>query len=968
MKKTIALLIAFGSSITMASNANATAAEDSIDSLAQGCYSIQSPHDGKYMRRYQTSGTTNGGWSFDFKTSAQESAAKFFMKPSALKHFMLSDVDGRYLDTRFPADITSGTVTGDHSDWRIDSKLVGSEYHYRFTSYALNKWLRHNYSGNDIYFVDALNPFFYTSEEWFRLVPQTGCTPAAEVEVNINGDFTVLKSNVTTPIRGSIDPHTHITSYEFMGGTMVANYPVHRYGVTKALSDSSNIHGSWGSLDLIGNLMGFGDVNFRYDTAGWPNFPFWPHHKSMSHSGYYYKWIERAFKGGQRMMVSHVVENEVLCNLQSSILPQSWGGTNSCNTMDSVDLQIQRLHEIEDYIDAQEGGPGKGFFRLVTSSAQARQVVANGQMAVIIAIEASETFNCGLKDATCSQAHIDAQLQKYYDKGVRAIFPIHRFDNQFGGARIENGLINAGNNIATDYYFSTEACDDATQGQMMQNDLGLMGLETLLGISGNPEYDETVDQCNKRGLSELGVYLTNRMIDMKMIIEVDHMSQKTHEAVLKIAEERNYSGIVSGHSHMHGGAAGAVHENSKRVARLGGIIAPYNWDAHSISNSISNYLDVVEETPYLAGVPFSTDMSGLGDQPGPRSDVTTNPLNYPFTTEFGLVVDQQKSGNRTFSLNTDGMAHYGMIADHIQDIKEQTPSRIYESVMNSAEAYVQMWERVEANNDKNYTNPLPAYVSIFNRGAGKCMDIPGDDNGVKNGAWVAYYSCQSLALDQKWLYNQDQGTIANKMADGIYCLDNNATPWNNGYPNLQVCNGGNNQKWNFANQRIKSAGSANHSLDAYNNGWVGFWDNHNGWNQQWEMRLEDGGNRWAEYRSVHSGKCLQIANANNGTRAYLAQCNGSDNQQWLWNPSAGTLKSKLNIDSCLDVASANFNNGTVMQIYQCNNGIAQQFERHADDSFRVKANNDYAIDASGDNVILYWRNGGNNQKWTPTLR
>ncbi|MDN6319754.1 MAG: hypothetical protein L0J77_08300 [Marinobacter sp.] len=96
---------------------------------------------------------------------------------------------------------------------------------------------------------------------------------------------------------------------------MMAGSPFHPFGVTKALADSSDVHGPDGSLDVIGNLMGFNDINFRYNTAGWPDFPFWPNHQSLSHTGYYYRWIERAFLGGQKMMVTHLVENEVLCNL-----------------------------------------------------------------------------------------------------------------------------------------------------------------------------------------------------------------------------------------------------------------------------------------------------------------------------------------------------------------------------------------------------------------------------------------------------------------------------------------------------------------------------------------------------------------------------------------------------------------------------------------------------------------------------
>ena len=99
-------------------------------------------------------------------------------------------------------------------------------------------------------------------------------------------------------------------------------------------------------------------------------------------------------------------------------------------------------------------------------------------------------------------------------------------------------------------------------------------------------------------------------------------------------------------------------------------------------------------------------MSGLGGQPRPRSNAATDPLRYPFTSEFGLVFDRQVSGNRTFDLNRDGMAHYGLLADQVQDFRERAGTEVYEAIMNSAEGYLQMWERAEANTDTRYVNPI----------------------------------------------------------------------------------------------------------------------------------------------------------------------------------------------------------------------------------------------------------------------
>ena len=40
---------------------------------------------------------------------------------------------------------------------------------------------------------------------------------------------------------------------------------------------------------------------------------------------------------------------------------------NDCDEMASVRLQAERFRALERYIDAQNGGPGEGWFRIVTT-------------------------------------------------------------------------------------------------------------------------------------------------------------------------------------------------------------------------------------------------------------------------------------------------------------------------------------------------------------------------------------------------------------------------------------------------------------------------------------------------------------------------------------------------------------------------------------------------------------------------
>lgn len=217
---------------------------------------------------------------------------------------------------------------------------------------------------------------------------------------------------------------------------------------------------------------------------------------------------------------------------------------------------------------------------------------------------------------------------------------------------------------------------------------------------------------------------------------MDHLSVEGATNVMKIVKERSYSGTISSHSWMNEGKDSLLHDNAKCLIKYGGYITPYNKTSTNLIETILAHLDTeiscyldedqeIEETSYsLSGVGFGTDMSGLGNQPGPRSDASENPLIYPFESEFGFKFKEQVSGTRTFDLNKDGIVHYGLLADHLHDIiQPQTfekcrknpqwdKCRVYESIMNSAEAYLQMWERAEANTSNGHINPPIAVEKV----------------------------------------------------------------------------------------------------------------------------------------------------------------------------------------------------------------------------------------------------------------
>jgi microsomal dipeptidase-like Zn-dependent dipeptidase len=673
--------------IALSTTFSCVAYADRIDSLAQGCFSLQST-DKLYL-----SLEVDGGYRFNQPNV--EHAGQFYFKPTTFKHFLLNDQYQNLID----ASLNSASKASKETIWHLSENN------------------QYNGQGTSVKFENGKTSFKAL------LQPQKYCIAYPEISLNVSGDRSVLKGSVDLPIRGLVDAHTHITSYEFVGGKFVHGAAFDLLGVPYALGDCEHIHGPNGSLDLIGNIFSHDDPSARHATQGWPKFPYWPNNNEESHTDYYYRWIERAYLGGVRIMVSHLVESQLLCETQKNVNPASWVNTNSCSTMDSLRLQAKRSYQLQDYIDAQAGGPGKGFLRIVTSPQQAREVIANGQLAVILGAEASEVLDCGVND-DCTEASLEKNLLELYQLGVRSLYPTHKFDNRLAGSRVEDGAMNAGQYKSTGHLFNTEQCDEQTQGAAMSKGFPFIGDTPIIGaiintLTSAPDYDADIQHCNQLGLTDLGGYLVNRLIDLNMLIELDHTSAKSASDFMDFVESRNYSGGVSSHSWMSKAKDGGIHNNTKRMIHVGGFVAPYNRNAYRLKKEITAYLEVIEQTKFLPGVGIGTDMTGLANQAKPREDVATAPLKYPFTSEFGLVFEVQQSGLKKFDYNKVGMAHYGMVADHLQEIRERSGERGYQAAMNSAEAYIQMWERVSTtkqnvtileSNHKSWlkTQPPPA--------------------------------------------------------------------------------------------------------------------------------------------------------------------------------------------------------------------------------------------------------------------
>lgn len=516
-----------------------------------------------------------------------------------------------------------------------------------------------------------------------------GCAVYPEAQLNATGTPSRGKTSFGA-VGGLLEGHMHWMTYEYLGGKFHCGKPWSPYGIPYALPDCSDIEGPQGSTAIVQNFLNYGSPVKPHDTTGWPKLTEWSAH-NLTYEGTYWKWIQRAWTGGLRMMVMSVNENRVLCQL----IPQK---SHSCDEMETVHQGFRDINELQDYVDAQAGGPGKGFFQIVTNPYQARRVINEGKMAVVLEIEASELFGCkGLEGtSSCDKAQIDRELDSFYDQGVRSSLLLNKFDNPLTGVRFDSGtiggLINAANKDSSGSFWDAKTCTSPLHDNPIDaggNDpTGTLALAaTLLGIPGGtvPSYPPA-PHCNTRGLTDLGAYVEERMMQKHMIINPDHMSQAGVADTLTLAEAHNYSGLISPHGWMDPG-------NWPRIWKLGGLAFP---DSNTSTTYVKDY-DTFrpKQTPYLLGWGYGADLGGLAAQPDPPAG-DKGTINYPFKSADGKVtLTQQTTGDRTFDYRNEGVATYGQYPEWYNDVDRLGGPKLAKDMWNGAEAYLEMWERAD---------------------------------------------------------------------------------------------------------------------------------------------------------------------------------------------------------------------------------------------------------------------------------
>jgi microsomal dipeptidase-like Zn-dependent dipeptidase len=519
-----------------------------------------------------------------------------------------------------------------------------------------------------------------TPELQARTTPVSGCAEFPEAPLNATGAPTKGETEFGR-VGGVIDGHMHWMTFEYFGGRFHCGKPWDAFGIAAALPDCASIEGPGGTAAVFQNFLNYGNPVQPHDTRG---YPFLTETKAdnLTREGTYWRWVQRAYLGGLRLMVMSINENRVLCSLQPVKV-------TDCDEMATVRRGLDDIRALQRYVDAQAGGPGKGFFQIVTDPYEARRVINQGRMAVVLEIEISEPFGCrNVLAPTCDRARIDRELDDLHRRGVRSALLLNKYDNPLTGVRFDSGvegvLTNVGNLASAGSFWSAKTCTEPlSDNPIALADPGLLtALKTLTGITlPPPPLYPKAPHCNTRGLTALGEHTVNALMDKRMIVNPDHMSQKAVAATLTLLERRGYSGVISPHGWMDPG-------NWPRLWKLGGLAFPGHSDAAQYVKDWETYRP--RSTPYRFGWGYGADLGGLSTQPGPGG------LTYPFKgLDPAVTFDRQTTGRRTFDYAQEGVATYGQYADWLADLKRVGGAQLAQDLWDGAEAYLEMWERAE---------------------------------------------------------------------------------------------------------------------------------------------------------------------------------------------------------------------------------------------------------------------------------
>jgi microsomal dipeptidase-like Zn-dependent dipeptidase len=542
-----------------------------------------------------------------------------------------------------------------------------------------------------------------------QTIAKTGGFPAGE-----------FYRSLPNSLRGFADLHTHPMINLSVGGKLVhggtdvgsllpadskCNQKVRAKSIEQALGTDNSTHGGYGAFDntcgddirkaVIDNFQEQNKAVVTPDwAAGYPSFKDWPKWNDITHQKMWVDWLRRAYDGGQRVLVALAMNNATIA------AGVSGPGDGPTDDRASADLQIA---EIKSFVARHND-----FMEVAYTPTDLRRIVAANKLAVVIGAEIDNIGN--FNKVAVTEPIVRAEINRLYKEGVRYIFPVHLIDNKFGGTALYKDVFNLSNYRENGNFWNIECGkpEDKITYKFTVAGFDVMlaaakGVKLGVDIFRNPPDppkcvgpdNKFLGHKNARGLTALGKVALDEMMNLGMLIDIDHMSQSTANATLGIAEKvpGGYP-LVSGHNSLRsieGSENNRTEDQLERISKLGGM-----FGLGSDGVSAVDYVPTYSKISQLMGagrVSFGSDLNGLVKGPRPRAGATL----------YGPTFPMSSTGDKKWDYSKDGVAHYGMMTDFLRDMYSMGLGGAYlkVSIRKNAEFFAQMWEKAEKNGKQN---------------------------------------------------------------------------------------------------------------------------------------------------------------------------------------------------------------------------------------------------------------------------
>ncbi len=273
-------------------------------------------------------------------------------------------------------------------------------------------------------------------------------------------------------------------------------------------------------------------------------------------------------------------------------------------------------------------------------------------------------------------------------------------------------------------------------------DMGIAAVEIIK--LGNPSLlafpPPPPPSCNPAGLGYVnaqpltpnGKILLEELMKRGMLIDIDHMSQDTQKAALKVAKSHPRGGypMNSGHSLMREMTGPGADERSPspeiylRIAALHGMagigtgtLNAWDWEkaASRVIDVMATNIPARQAALGDLAVGLGTDTNGLWMGMPPRSGSKI---------AYNASFPRSSLGSKTWDYNTDGVAHYGLLPEFILDAEaapgDNFRNRNAGSIIiptyfkNGAEYFYNTWLKSVELTDNSPLNVAPVLTLVSN--------------------------------------------------------------------------------------------------------------------------------------------------------------------------------------------------------------------------------------------------------------